>query len=347
MKQRSNPPAEAMPSPALRRLADRLTGLKGLGEPIYLRLDKRNSQLVACAPEGRVAPPLSIRLEGGHCASCRALLSRTPILALREDRDCDPLDQRLAGEMDGVLALPLAQDGELEVLLVSGRRAALEALRDAPGEPPSPPLRREAPPTQARMRRAVEEFSDPVGIIKNYLAMLEQRGEAAEELRVIRGELDRITRIARALAWEDAPLPAALREETDLGQLVDDLLRVGVHLGQGSDARLRHHGLPDAPRPRLDRDRVKQLLLLLFPRILEATPAGAETLIESGRTIRRDQRDFVELRVSLNTGGEGDAERQTLHPDYARIGVLAQDMNGEFFIDRGESGPGLHVLFPL
>lgn len=375
------------PDLALQGLARQLTGRDGLGEPLLLRLNRRDSTLVSCPQSDSTAEALSIRLEGGNNAAARALFTHAPVLAYRDARETSALDRQLAGAHEGILAIPVKEGPRLGVLLVAGSRAALESIANSMSELPASELpnselpKSELPlqekgetPLQAafevepetdpwlagRVRRAAYEIANPLGIIKNYLAILKARlGNAGieDELRIINEELDRVARIMRALTQDEVSL-GELREETDLGQLTEDLVRVTAPSWQPRGMRISHRPGHSLPLLTVDRDKLKQVLLNLLLNALESSPDGGEVRLETAQVTNHRRERFVELQVADSGPGIAPDRIDDLFAPHdagtadgpgslgmAGVKHLAEELGGSLSYKSGPTGTTFQILF--
>lgn len=356
-----------------------LTEQDGLYDPIYLRLDKRTSMLEARDLGEQTAPPIAIRVEGSNTAAVRALFTRMPVVVYRDPgSDASLLERQLArqADADGIAAIPVGEGASRGVLLVCGDRAALAEIAAHPeryarlGESAgraSP--RAEVAPTDGdaylsgRVRRAAHEINNPLGIIKNYLAILTAKlGEEApiaDELRIIHEELDRIVRIVRALANDDSSL-AELAEATDIATLASDLIKVTAPTWQQRGIRVTLGGGPGLPRLECDRDKIKQILLNLLLNALEATPDGGEIRVETAQVTNHKRERFIELQISDSGPGiDPDLEQHLFDPlstekgeDHAGLGLaivktLTESLGGGITYKSGASGTTFQLLFPI
>lgn len=356
-----------------------LAGRKGLRDPIYLRLDKRTSMLEPQALGERPAPTLSIRVEGSNTAAVRALFTRTPVVVYTDaDGDASPLDVQLARQAgaDGVAAIPVGEGAARGVLLVCGDRAALADiaahaerhihLDGAPwrGNQPGKPKPEDYDPCLGgRVRRAAHEINNPLGTIKNYLAILKTKlGDAppiADELRIIQEELDRIVRIMRALVHGDDSL-AELSEETDIRLLLEDLLKVTAPTWQPRGIQVINLSSAKLPRLICNRDKLKQILLNLLFNALEASPDDGEIRIEITQITNHKHERFIELQISDSGPGiHPELAARLFDPvktgkgdDHSGLGLnivrtLTEDMNGIVSFKTDPSGTTFRLLFPL
>lgn len=352
---------------------------EGLYDPVYLCLDKRTSMLESRDIGELRAPPISIRVEGSNTAAVRALFTRMPVVVYRDPgSDTSLLDLQLARQAgaDGIAAIPVGEGATRGVLLVCGDREALAEVATHPerytrmGELAG----RAAAPAEltaaggeaylgGRVRRAAHEINNPLGIIKNYLAILKAKlgdeAPIADELRIIHEELDRIVRIVRALNQDDDSL-AELSEATDIGALAEDLIKVTAPSWQARGIRIMHRSSPGLPRLDCDRDKIKQILLNLLLNALEATPDGGEIRLETGLVTNHKRERFIELQITdSGTGIDPELEQHLFDPvesekgeGHAGLGLsivrtLTENIGGGIAYKSGSSGTTFQLLFPL
>lgn len=306
---------------------------------------------------------------------------------------------------DGLAAIPVGQDEARGVLLVCGDRDALENLAARPeyyarlgqASAPSPtrpvletPPRVEAPPAartgpapesaarhdvgasgegdawQGRIRRAGHEINNPLGIIKNYLAILKVKlggdSPVGDEIRVINEELERIARIVRHMADDDDARPEG-PELTDINALIDDLVKVAAPGWQDRGVRIDTALASDLPWLPHPRDNLKQIVLNLLLNALEATPEGGSVRLETALALNQRREEFIEITVA-DTGKGISAERgrQLFEPvrsdkpdtDKAHAGLglsivktLIEDLNGSLSLKSNNAGTTFQISLPL
>lgn len=352
---------------------------EGLYDPLYLRLDMRTSMLESQDLGEFRASPISIRMEGGNSAAVRALFTRALVVVYTDaGSDASLLDMQLArqADADGVAAIPVGAGDTRGVLLVCGDRKALAdlaahaerythlgelAARAIPAAAPMPDAG--DPYLGGRVRRAAHEINNPLGIIKNYLAILKAKlgdtAPIADELRIIHEELDRIVRIVRSLAHDDDSL-AELPEDTDIGQLAEDLVKVTAPTWQARGIKVTHKPSAGLPRLNCDRDKLKQILLNLLLNALEATPDGGEVRLETAQITNHKRARFIELQVSDSGPGISPEVAEILFAPletekgegHAGLGLsivnkLMEDMGASISFKTGPSGTSFQLLFPL
>ena len=366
---------------AIASLASSLAAEEGLYDPIYLALDKRTSSLVS-RPLGDMSPPaISLRMEGSNTAAVRALFTRGCVVAFADASDTALLDQQLIRQAgaEGLAALPVGEGGNRGVLLVCGDRDALEKLAADPrhytrlgelaGRTPLAPIVVETgagSPAEAlagRVRRAAHEVSNPLGIVKNYLAILKGKlGDetpVADELRIIHEELDRIVRIVRGLLQEDTDLPD-LREDTDINTLIDDMVKVTAPTWHAKGVRIETVLTPALPRLHHDRDKLKQIILNLLLNALEATSDGGTVRLETAAVANQRRERFLEILVADSGPGipaermEGlfDPVQTDKGEGHAGLGLsivrnLTESLEGSITYKSNRSGTTFQISLPL
>lgn len=341
-------------------LASHLTQVCGLSCPVYFRYDAPSARLISQALPGHPpTPALSTRVEGSDTAAAMAFLWQRPILAITVNQGggASLLDTQLArlAQREGVLAIPVGNESLRGVLVACGYRAQLADLAEDSsylaklGRLAAPPDQGEAsmPQTGAaeqrapwpnRARQLAHEINNPLGIIKNYLALLRvklgEEGGISDELRIIHEELDRIARIVNSLVTERPE--AAELELVDVNELLSDLIKVAAPgLTQQKQVRVETSLEEALPRLRCNRDRLKQLLLNLLLNAIEATSEQGTVSLETHRLINHRLERQLEILVS-NTGP--DIAPEVL----ARLFEPVQSTKGE-----GHAGLGLSIVRSL
>lgn len=304
---------------AILSLANMLASQASLAAPIYLRWNKRSSFLEARKLGTIEAAPISIRVEGSKTAAVRALLTRSAVVVL-ESTDCNAavLDLQLIrqADADGLVAIPVGEGDSLGVLLVCGSASAISAVAAMPkhftrmGELasriPTQNLVTEAANQNAdelpgRIRRAAHEVNNPLGIIKNYLAILKIKlgddAPIADELRIIHEELDRIVRIVRSLSHDDAK-HVDVTEISDINAQIQDLIKVTQPTWHSKGIEVTSRLSPDLPQLSNGGDKLKQIVLNLLLNAIEATPAGGNVRIETAELANHRHQRFIEILVA-------------------------------------------------
>jgi signal transduction histidine kinase len=319
-------------------------------------------------------------MEGSNTAAVRALFTRSCVVAYSDASDTALLDQQLMRQAnaDGLAALPVGEGGSRGVLLVCGDRDALEKLAADPrhytrlgelaGQAPAPqivlePAGGEGDVFAGRVRRAAHEVNNPLGIIKNYLAILKVKlgddAPIADELRIIHEELDRIVRIVRGMLHEDVEL-GDLREDTDINVLIEDMVKVTAPTWHAKGVRVNTLLAPGLPRLAHDRDKLKQIIINLLLNALEATPDGGTVRLETAAVTNQRKERFLEILVADSGPGippeRMDALFEPVQTDkgegHAGLGLsivknLTESLNGFITYKSNTSGTTFQISLPL
>jgi len=310
-------------------LARHLQEAHGLVAPIYLVPDAKRGRLVGHPLPGMAPPPaLCLPMEGSDTAAAIAFQWNRPITAITINQAgaslLDTQLARLAG-LEGVLAIPIGDETPEGVLLTCGYRGQLVNLgedqdylgklgriasqhgREAHGDHASELGQQQGLLWHLRTRQLAHEINNPLGIVKNYLALLRVKlgGDAAiaDELRVIHEELDRIARIVHALVGE-RPEFLDSGAEVDVNALLADLVKVAAAGPmQQKGVRIEQRFEPGLAPLRCHPDRLRQLLLNLLLNAMEAAPEQGAVSLETHRIVNHRLERQVEILVS-NTGPE-------------------------------------------
>ena len=159
---------------------------------------------------------------------------------------------------------------------------------------------------QQRLRAAIHEISNPLTIVRNSLYLLSARlGEpAAEELRTLREEMERASRILLRLAEADE---SAEESGFDLKRTLCDLARVlDEALCRPRGIQL-HLQLAEGLLLRQGRDAVQQILLNLVRNAAEALDKGGCITVTTQNGIHLHGRRYLEIAVADNGPGLPEA----------------------------------------
>ena len=224
-------------------------------------------------------------------------------------------------------------------------------------------------------RRVVHEASNPLSIIKNYLAVIDRKlsggSSASEELRIIGEEIDRVTRLLDTITEFAGP---ETREAvpTDLNALLSDIVELS------RDTILAHSSVElkrdeSAPRIFIERDGLKQIILNLVTNAAEAMPEEGTLTISSrymgsgpltdGEPMQTERTESGYIRITVDDTGPGIPEtlRLTLFEPFvtskpgghrgmglAVVHSLVKSMNGSISL-RSRKGKGTRftLIFPV
>ncbi|NMG46189.1 HDOD domain-containing protein [Aromatoleum toluvorans] len=168
-------------------------------------------------------------------------------------------------------------------------------------------------------RRVVHEAGNPLGIIKSYLRILDQKlpenSEVRHELDVLRDEIDRVAGIVRRM--NEVPPTDAEPASVAVNALVRELLALYAAplFGDKGIAVTKHLG-EDTDRAACDPDSLKQILVNLWKNAAEATPRGGRFDISILDGVMENGKRHVEIRMEDSGAGMPDeAIRNLSFPD--------------------------------
>lgn len=355
-----------------------------LDDSVVLRLDDTGQTLVAAAvgPDRQRLLDFSVSLAGGG-ALAQSVLQRQPAFLVR-GRDLLGVAEeqllRLFGT-DGLLCLPLAVASRCPGLLLSGvptwRMAEVQArehqlrvfgAKVAGALEAAAQARHERERTlanlrddyQTQARKLAHEVRNPLGIIKNYLGVLDDKVGRQEpvtgELSILHEELDRVGHIVHEMA--DAPLPQ--QGQADINRVAQDLARLF------RESRLLPAGIrievqtPDQPAEIAGAtNTVKQILLNLVKNAIEALPRGGLIEIVNQGRIYQDSQVYYQLSVRDNGPGLPpevlnrlfSPVRSSKAGEHRGLGLsivqdLVQTLGGTVSCASNRAGTAFHLLLP-
>lgn len=364
---------------ALPLLGSQLRVVFGLHHALLLEQAADEASLSVRGLDTEAVPDLVLRAHGNHLAA-HALRYGVPQTLADAGQAASVLDKQLLrwAQAEAMLAIPARGGVPGGVLLAfTGRDHLKHLARDmpflrrivdlatSPAQVRPLPSHGPAPGTdwQGHARHVVHEINNPLGIIKNYMAILRVKlGDSpamGEELRIIQEELDRVTRITRRLVNPDSEVAAS--EAVDLNLLLEDLIRVSeAGMQAHKQVRLEARLDSDLPLSRLDRDRTKQLLLNLLLNAIEAAPSATAVSIETHRVVGMQRDTHLEVLIS-NSGNPirpdvlaqlFDPQSSTKGAGHAGLGLsivrsLAEELNASVNCRSYNGGTTFQVLLPL
>lgn len=251
---------------------------------------------------------------------------------------------------EGILSLPMISRGRslgvmvcglsnahharlarrLPWLLNFGRIAAvsLETLREARSL-------RDAAETAAndrfhrQARRVIHEARNPLGIIKSYLKILDQKLPAdtgvRQELEILTEEIDRVASIVGRMS----EIPKGETGESGIvtGDLLRELLMLyGDALFQDKSIRVESSIPASSPRIPCDRDSLKQILLNLWKNAAEALSAGQVMKITLTDHVVHNGQAFVQIRMDDNGPGMSDEAMRAIYKPRESVGSSPRGM---------------------
>ncbi|BBO83734.1 hypothetical protein DSCO28_43000 [Desulfosarcina ovata subsp. sediminis] len=387
-------------SSIMRCVADGLKILFDVKRVLFFLMDEKKNALIGYLAEksGRYVkqPMLAISLKMTGSLLVNAFVKRCPMNTFNPEPGKTPaivdqqLIQLLGGEgiygfplvaqedAVGILALGLDGDGmrhlteNHKLLHLLAHKGALALRLDQLRKQTLPRIhasRMDA--TTDLARRVVHEINNPLGVIKNYLKVMDMKmadaGIDHEEIRIIGEEISRVGRLLNkltAFSKTDAPVTARV----DVERLLADMLKlIGETLGD-SDIRFATDIEPNLPVIEADSDGLKQVFLNLIKNAAEAMPASGGRIAIRARHLAlplggKSSRfgdvvgGHVEIVVSDNGPGIPEAIREkpfdpyvtTKNGDHAGLGLsvahrIIQSLNGTITC---ESVPGQGTTFTI
>lgn len=179
-------------------------------------------------------------------------------------------------------------------------------------------------------RRVVHEVNNPLGIIKNYLKVLEiklpEKQVARDEIRIINEEINRVSHLLRGLT-DVSTGKVATPEKTDINALLTDIVTLTKDsLLKHSDINLLTALEPDLPVVTAEKAGLKQVFINLIKNAAEAMDAGGTLEIRTrylpppiggGRIDgKKDANGYVEIRFMDDGPGIPEAIREKLFDPY-------------------------------
>ncbi len=180
-------------------------------------------------------------------------------------------------------------------------------------------------------RKVAHEAANPLGIIKNYLRIVDRKlpdaSPLGEELAVLHEEIDRVSKIVRQLNEPAAAIPTGL---LDVNGLIEGMRALyGESMFGAAGIALALELTPEVTLARADRDSVKQILFNLWKNAADAAPAGSRVVTSTAARIEQDGRRHAEIRVSDTGPGLPSEVMQSLYrpleagrrPGHAGLGL--------------------------
>jgi signal transduction histidine kinase len=174
-------------------------------------------------------------------------------------------------------------------------------------------------------KRVVHEASNPLTVVKNYLALLAGKvgdtGKFREELGILNEELDRIARIVKRMG---APLTAESAEtgNVDLNATVREVLALaGETLTAGRGIEVQQQLDPQVPVLQGDTVGLKQVVLNLLTNAVEAMPGGGRLTLATADNVNLSGEPYVLLQVTdTGRGIAADKMRRLFQPGFTTKG---------------------------
>lgn len=196
--------------------------------------------------------------------------------------------------------------------------------------------------------KVVHEVNNPLGIIRNYLKILEmklpEKDSLTNELTILDEEISRISTIMQKLDTFSTPVKFCF-ELTDMNSLLSDLLSI-FSKSVFYSSRLQVHFTPDPDLPAImtDEGAIKQIVINLIKNAAEAMDDGGNVYVKTSSSYTD------ELTKIRKTGENNDYIELTLRDDGPGLPETIQSQLFEPFTStkgKGHSGLGLSIVSSL
>ncbi len=297
-------------------ISDGLKILLDIDRFLYFQLDAEKGVLFGYPKdtEGRYAKNHGLAVSVGldQCLLVRALLEKQPLDSFETagQRPLTILDEQIVRLLDGqgIYCLPLVANGDAVGVLVLSlqkndlphlieRRKLLDLFiqKGALALRIDHLKRIQLQAIQAKRveassdlaRRVVHEVNNPLGIIKNYLKILEIKlaGKeiALDEIGIINEEISRVSDLLRKLT-DFSKEKESVREKTDINALLMDIVTLTREsFLRRADVRLHTDLAKDLPLISAQKAGLKQVFINLIKNAVEAMEAGGNLFIQTRR----------------------------------------------------------------
>lgn len=218
--------------------------------------------------------------------------------------------------------------------------------------------------TRAQALQTVHEANNPLSIIHNYIQLLGLRlpkdDAAQEDLKIIREEIDRVTRICQIVTTANEARIHP-RQELNVNDVIQNLCKIflepmfalhQVNVETRFDAAL--------PRIMTNKDKLIQVMINLMKNAAEAMQNGGNLLITTRQNTLRNGSEYIE--ISLKDDGPGipaEVMENLFKPiashkgtGHAGLGLsivkkIVEELDGKIFCQSNEvSGTLFQILLP-
>lgn len=159
--------------------------------------------------------------------------------------------------------------------------------------------------TRAQALQIVHEASNPLSIIQNYIHLLglklPKEDPAQEDLKIIKDEIDRVTRICRVFTTAEAGINP---HQVNTNDVIQNLCRIFLEPLFTLHQVTVHTELdPALPNIITNKDKLIQVLINLMKNAVEAMQNGGTLVISTRVNVMRNGREYIE--ISLKDNGPG------------------------------------------
>lgn len=218
--------------------------------------------------------------------------------------------------------------------------------------------------TRAQTLQTVHEANNPLSIIHNYIQLLGLRlpkdDAVQEDLKIIREEIDRVTRICHVVTSANEA-QAHPHQELNVNDVIQNLCRIFLEpMFALHQAHVETRLDETLPRIMTNKDKLIQVMINLMKNAAEAMPNGGQLLITTRQNTLRNNREYIE--ISLKDDGPGipvEIMENLFKPVTSRKGAghaglglsivkrIVEELDGKIFCHSNEmSGTLFQILLP-
>lgn len=187
-------------------------------------------------------------------------------------------------------------------------------------------------------KKVVHEVNNPLGIISNYLKLLEikipKAQDVQQELQILNEEIRRISNIIEQFAsFSSPPAASSPTAKLELNGLLQQMLQIlDTTLLKPKGIKLISHLAPSLAAIVTDADKLKQIVINLVKNAAEAMPEGGTVTITTTDIVEGDK--LLGVRLEVADDGPG-------LPEKIKDNLFSPFMTTK---DHGHSGLGLSVV---
>lgn len=214
-------------------------------------------------------------------------------------------------------------------------------------------------------KKIVHEVNNPLGIISNYLKLLEIKlskdTDLQAELKILDEEIERISTIIGKLSHFAAP-SCEQRETVDVNNTIANMLRIFIPaLLEPAEIQLNYHPLPGLPTIESNKNSLKQVILNLVKNAAEALVSGGAITISTGTIMENEKVKGITISIQDNGPGITEQIQNKLYSpflttkEYGHSGLglsivhrAVQDLGGKIACESNRAqGTVFRIFLPL
>lgn len=308
--------------------------LLGIQDVVFFMPDTQGKILKGMCPAGQdlLLSEISIPLNQGNSLVTDAYLNRMPASSFlqREERISSIIDEQIVRliRTEGIFCLPLTTRESVVGVMIFGLSqsqfdllskqqklvsmlarqsahaiSALNAFNDQEVR-----IKQEVmESTRSRTRKIVHEANNPLSIIRNYIKLLSvklpKEDPAQDDLKIIKEEIDRVTRIFRVVSVASES-ETRVREKVNANELIQNLCKVFFKvLFAQYRINIQTELDPALASIETDRDKLTQIIVNLMKNAAEAMQSGGNLKIATRGNVKHNEREYIEISVEDNGPG--------------------------------------------